>query len=176
MGTADYMAPEQRTGHADQRADIYALGVMLYEMLTGERPHGVFDPPSHCVVVDIRLDEVVLKAMQQEPERRYQQVSEMKTDVDTIRTTPQVSPKQQVRPSHRAETAWSSRLSWSQYAPPLPEWSSGKCDIENVIALKSVPIANSPPGYVMRWSSQNCITVHTTNASTNIFVAFAHGV
>ncbi len=93
MGTADYMAPEQQEGHADQRADIYALGVMLYEMLCGQRPRGAFDPPSHRVQVDVRLDDVVLKAMQQQPERRYQQVSEMKTDVDRIRTTPpQVKP------------------------------------------------------------------------------------
>ncbi len=88
MGTAAYMAPEQQEGHADQRADIYALGVMLYEMLCGQRPSGAFDPPSHRVQVDVRLDQVVIKAMQQQPERRYQQVSEMKTDVDRIRTSP----------------------------------------------------------------------------------------
>ena len=88
MGTPDYMSPEQRTGLGDHRADIFALGVMLYEMLTGNCPRGAFTPPSRKVAVDVRIDEVVLKAVQEEPNLRYQQVSEMKSAVDRIRTTP----------------------------------------------------------------------------------------
>jgi hypothetical protein len=65
---------------------------MLYEMLCGQVPRGVFDPPSHKVRVDVRIDDVVLRAMQQEPERRYQNTREMKTDVNAIRTTPLEAP------------------------------------------------------------------------------------
>lgn len=106
MGTPEYMAPEQKRGEGDHRVDLFALGVMLYEMLCGRTPQGAWQPPSQRVKVDVRLDQVVIKAMQEEPERRYQQASEVKTDVDAIRTTP--------------KTSQSEKKKSGQPAPPSP--------------------------------------------------------
>ena len=86
LGTPGYSAPEQKSDpqHVDCRADIYSLGVVFYEMLTGELPGQRLEPPSRKVHIDVRLDEVVLRAMEKKPELRYQQVSEVKTMVETI--------------------------------------------------------------------------------------------
>lgn len=90
MGTLRYMAPEQTQGSrkVDHRADIYSLGVVFYELLTGELPMGRFAPPSKRVQIDVRLDEIVLKALEQQPEQRYQHASDIKIDVDQFRNRP----------------------------------------------------------------------------------------
>ena len=86
LGTVHYMAPEQVEGAkgVDHRADIYSLGVVFYEMLTGGLPLGRFEPPSRRIELDVRFDEVVLKALEKDPARRYQQASEVQTAVEGV--------------------------------------------------------------------------------------------
>ena len=86
IGTPQYMAPEQieHPSDVDHRADIYALGVVFYQMLTGELPGKDLQAPSRKFHIDVRLDEVVLKALEKSPELRYQTAGIFKTQLETI--------------------------------------------------------------------------------------------
>ncbi|MEI7730227.1 MAG: serine/threonine-protein kinase [Verrucomicrobiota bacterium] len=121
IGTPHYMAPEQTNNpqEVDHRADIYSLGVVFYQMLTGELPGKTIEPPSKKVHMDVRLDEVVLRALEKKPELRYQQASVLKTQVETIAESPSGS-------SGRNDGQFDSALEpeHNPYATVWPKWMS----------------------------------------------------
>jgi serine/threonine protein kinase len=86
VGTAHYMAPEQieSSRDVDHRADIYSMGVVFYEMLTGGLPLGRFEPPSKSKSSSPGLDPVVMRSLEKNPEQRFQQASEVKTAIQQI--------------------------------------------------------------------------------------------
>ena len=98
MGTPDYVAPETLTlgVEVDGRADIYAVGVMLYQMLTGDIPRGMFKMPSKKFQsIDPRFDAIVRRALEHDREERYQSSHELRIDLDVILTTPRATPGQE---------------------------------------------------------------------------------
>jgi tRNA A-37 threonylcarbamoyl transferase component Bud32 len=117
-GTPQYMAPEQASDPArvDHRADIYSLGVVLYELLTGELPNGKLDPPSshmRGLRVDVRLDEVVLRALQSQPELRYATAAEFRTRVESVSHPGDLSPSSGAQ---QAAEGWFQLLDAGDYA------------------------------------------------------------
>jgi len=85
MGTPEYAAPEQFNAHrdVDHRADIYAFGVLMYQMLTGALPRGSWQPPSTLLPgLDPRLDAVIIRALMTDPQHRYQSVGDMRRVIE----------------------------------------------------------------------------------------------
>ncbi|BDS06190.1 hypothetical protein NT6N_12300 [Oceaniferula spumae] len=86
FGTAGYTAPEvlEPPYSADQRADIFSLGVLLHELLTGQMPQSPYVAPSGLAAVDPRYDAVVMRAIHPNPAKRYNNCEAFAADLDRI--------------------------------------------------------------------------------------------
>jgi eukaryotic-like serine/threonine-protein kinase len=124
LGTAKYLAPEQVTGgKIDGRADLYALGIVIYEMLTGHVP---FDAETDLATATLRLtaeptppgalragiprdlERLVMKALARDPEARFQTAEEMAAALDRIRLTPSRPPIREQESSDRPSSFFRS--------------------------------------------------------------------
>src|SRR6185503_2172268 len=92
----------------DSRADIYSLGVVFYEMLAGELPADKLQPPSRKVRIDVRLDEIVLRALEKTPEMRFQTAAELRTQVEAV-----VNPAMGLPASNPPHTSKTRNPAWA---------------------------------------------------------------
>ncbi|MFC5454894.1 bifunctional serine/threonine-protein kinase/formylglycine-generating enzyme family protein [Prosthecobacter fluviatilis] len=130
MGTLYYMAPEALMLGAgvDHRADIYAVGVMLYQMLTGKLPQGMFELPSMQIPgLDPRYDGIVAKALREDRELRYANTQDMRHDLDALLTQPVTKAQENdVKPPPALDTqARPQRPSGQPYRPQRPQVPAG---------------------------------------------------
>jgi tRNA A-37 threonylcarbamoyl transferase component Bud32 len=168
LGTPHYMAPEQieKPSEVDHRADIYSLGVVFYEMLTGELPLGRFAPPSEKSSTDPRLDDVVLRTLAKEPSRRTQSAGEVKTQIETITESRQGTPPPNISPPPSAQAlAWAKWIGIALLCLSIPSaipglfmlylavrdgsWHPARAELINSLIFWTVPIFLFATGFIL---------------------------
>ena len=141
MGTPDFVAPEALIAGmiVDGRADLYAVGVMLYQMLTGNVPRGAFRMPSTTVKTDARFDKIIVKAMEMDREMRYQTAFDLRKDLDVILITP-------VEPGLQSSDAVPAQAVGQKTMAKGPEDKSANVPVRSVSRADAVVAGSRAPG------------------------------
>ena len=106
IGSVHYISPEQARGEStDAKSDLYSLGVMMYEMLTGKLPFDADNAVSVAIMqlqsdpepprklnpkIPVGLEEIIIKTMQKEPKKRYRSAAEMYNDLVKFKKNPSI--------------------------------------------------------------------------------------
>ncbi len=134
-GTPSYMAPEQFTTPetVDHRADIYSTGVVFYEMLAGCLPKADHVPPSKQTMCDPRLDPIVMRAIEHERDRRYQQARHLHDEVTSVSRTPESTIRLEQHISAPVEAvfdAWTDARGMSEWLAPRDDFGPTDATID----------------------------------------------
>jgi len=147
LGTMHYMAPEQlqKPLGVDHRADVYSFGVVLYEMLTGELPLGRFALPSQVAAVDAKLDELVLRTLEKDPDRRYQHASDLRVQIEALAGVPS-----KLTPEVRRKLSFEYRSKTTLFGWPLVHVATGvdPATGRTRIAKGIIAIGDAPRGVI----------------------------
>lgn len=148
MGTPDFVAPEvlMLGSGIDGRADLYAVGVMLYQMLTGEVPRGAFKPATARIPsLDRRYDPIIMKAMQSDREERYQSSAELRRDLDVILTVPLVKEDDPASAAIPVSKVAQMPAQRSATQKPQPRSAGAPTRSPNVKAVEGTRAPETPP-------------------------------
>jgi TolB-like protein/predicted Ser/Thr protein kinase len=193
LGTLPYMAPEQVRGETvDARTDVYALGVVLYEMATGRRPfdethsgrltdailHAPLTAPTQLQPrLNPELERITLKCLERDPENRYQLAKEVAIDLRRLGTST-TAPQQRSPVAARRMPGWQLALGggiavaaiaavwigWAMWGRSARSAAVGSDSIVSIVALPSKVLAQ-PSDQFLTDAIPNTISAHLTQVS-----------
>lgn len=144
MGTPFYMSPEQlrNSRDVDARADVFSVGVVLYETLTGAVPTGVPKPPSLVVpTLPKRVDDIVGKCVEPDPAKRYQNAGELRAALRSLRQEMEQGPSAGGNPTKRTQavTLPDNLVGWMLTLAGLAATAGALYWVEQRMAAAPVP-------------------------------------
>ena len=176
IGSVHYIAPEQARGAAtDARADLYSVGVMLYEMLTGKLPFDASSAVSVAVMqlqadpkmprqinpnIPVGLEEITIQAMQKDPNARYQSAAEMLQDLENFKLNPGIKfnykyiVEDNTRYSKSAQNLKKSESSEEEYKSPVIPVLTGIATAFVLVAVVFVVIFIDASGILKKNTSE----------------------